>query len=192
MEQSSLVHCNNNPSPSYHMPVDFRPFVFLILLSVICGCSSEKRPVGMPPLHPCRVTIIQDGQPLADAMIRLHGTGSGTQWSSSGTTDANGVATLLTQGQFRGVPAGTYKVTVQKVETVSLATPEQLAALEKAKAENPQWYDPPNIRQEFWQLVEEKYMLVESTPLEITVSKGQNNETLDVGKAVRVKQDVTE
>jgi len=174
------------------MPIDFRPLLFVIVLSVVCGCSSEKRPVGMPPLHPCRVTITQDGKPLAEAMIRLHGTGSGTQWSCSGTTNSQGVADLLTQGQFRGVPEGTYKVTVQKDEVVSLATPEQLAALEKAKAENPQWYDPPNIRQEFWQLVEKDYTLVDSTPFEMTVSKGKNNETFDVGKAVRVKQDVSE
>ena len=146
----------------------------------------------MPPLHPCHVTITQEGKPLEGANVRLHASGAGTKWHSSGMTNASGAADLVTQGQFRGVPEGTYKITVQKEEVVSLATPEQLAALEKAKAENPKWYDGPKIKQEFWQLVEKDYTLVESTTLEITVSKGQNNVSLDVGKAVRVKRDTAE
>ena len=174
------------------MPIDFRLFVLLIVFLVVAGCSSEKRPVGMPPLQPCRVMITQEGKPLEGASVRLYATEAEAKWHCSGTTDANGVANLLTQGQFRGVPEGTYKVTVQKEEIISLATPEQLAAIEKAKAENPQWYDPPNIKQEIWQLVEKNFTFVESTTLEITVSKGQNGTTFDVGKAVRVKQVTTE
>ena len=146
----------------------------------------------MPPLHPCRITITQEDKPLASATVRLYATGTGAKWHCSGTTDANGVADLMTQGQFRGVPEGTYKIAVQKEEVVSLATPEQLAAIEKAKTENPKWYDPPNIKQEIWQLVEKNYTLADSTTLEITVSKGQNSETFDVGKAVRVKLGTTE
>ena len=172
------------------MQTNDRPFLFLVVLSVVWGCSSEQRPDGMPPLHPCQITITQEGKPLEGATVRLLATGEGTRWHCSAVTGTNGVANLLTQGQFRGVPAGTYKVTITKEEVVSLATPEQLAALEKAKAENPKWYDPPNIKQEIWQLVDKKYTQEATTPHEMTVSSGQNSATFDVGAAVRVKKDI--
>ena len=174
------------------MNIDFRPLFFLMFFPVVWGCSSEKRPDGMPPLHPCRITITQDGAPLEGATVVLHATSDGTRWRCSGVTDAGGVVNLQTQGQFRGVPAGTYKVTVEKEEVVSLATPEQLAALERAKAENPQWYDPPKFKYESWQLVSKEYTQEATTLHEITVSSGQNSATFDVGKAVRVKQDLSE
>ena len=159
-------------------------------LIVLSGCKKENRPEGMPPLHSCRITVTQDGKPLEGANVGLYA--QDAKWRSSGTTDVNGVADLVTQGQFKGAPEGSYKVTVSKEEIVSLATPEQLAAIEKAKAENPKWYDAPNIKQETWQLVEKQYTDKESTTLELIVSKGRNSETFDVGKAVRVKQTATE
>ena len=167
------------------IPIHFRFFAFLILLSFVWGCS-EKLPDGIPPLHPCRIVITQDGKPLEGASLQLYSTG-GSKWHSSGTTDSSGAADIVTQGQYRGVPEGTYKITVQKEEVISLATPEELAAIEKAKAENPQWFDAPRIKQEHWQLVEKEYTLENSTSLEITISQGKNSETFDVGKAVREK-----
>ena len=163
--------------------------LFLACLFAFSGCRQERRPDGMPPLHPCRITIIQDGQPLEGAIVTLHSTGQGTNWGPSGTTVADGIAIIYTQGQFRGVPEGNYKVTIRKEETISLATPEQLAAIEKAKAENPKWYDPPNIKQETWRLVEKQYTDAKETPLELIVSKGTNNVEFDLGKAVREKMD---
>ena len=156
----------------------------------VCGCS-ERLPDGMPALHPCQITITQSGTPLEGASVRLHAMG-GSSWLVSGETNSSGVVNMLTQGQYRGAPEGTYKVTVQKQEVISLATPEQLAAIEKAKAENPLWYEAPPIQHEMWQLVEEKYIMAESTTLEMTVSAGKNSETFDVGEAVRIKVEMAD
>ena len=163
--------------------------LFMACLFAFSGCGQERRPDGMPPLHLCRITIIQDGQPLEGAIVTLHNTGQGTNWGSSGTTAASGVADIFTQGQYKGAPEGNYKVTVRKEETVSLATPEQLAAIEKAKAENPKWFDPPRIKQETWQLVEKQYTDDKETPLELVISSGKNNIEFDLGKAVRERME---
>jgi len=174
------------------MQTHYRLLVVSMAFSLACGCS-EKLPDGMPSLHPCQITITQEGKPLAGASVRLHATnGAGNAWLVSGDTNSSGTVSMLTQGQYRGAPEGTYKVTVQKTELVSLATPEQIAANEKAKAENPISYDPIGYDTELWQLVEEKYIMAESTTLEMTVSAGKNSATFDVGAAVRVKVEMAE
>jgi len=47
------------------------------------------------------------------------------QWSIAGSTNASGVATITTNGDFAGAPAGKYKVVVRKVELTPTAEKDE-------------------------------------------------------------------
>ena len=83
----------------------------LALASLGCG---QKTPDGMPDLQPTTLTVIQGGSPLADATVNLKSLDPSTAWTCGGVTDAKGVATLVTHGQYKGAPVGKYKVSVSK------------------------------------------------------------------------------
>jgi len=74
----------------------------LFLVAVI-GCSSNK---------PVKVLVTKDGTPVSGAMVVL--TSSDNKSSANGETGADGVA-AVTPGPNKGVPPGTYKVTVTKI-----------------------------------------------------------------------------
>ena len=134
--------------------------------AVIAGCGGgPKRPDGMPELYKTTITVTQADSPLADAMVVLKlANGSQSQWYSGGVTDANGVVTVSTQGDFPGAPAGNYKVLVSKTATEP----------------NPK----DSERNLTFDMVEPQYANVARTPLEIEVKSGLENAfTLDVGPA---------
>ena len=93
----------------------------LILAFLVCsGCSGENRPPGLPALYPVTLTIMLDGQPLADALVFLHPEDQAiANWTVGSYTDAEGRAIIVTHGQFRGAPAGKFKVCVSKMEIPS-------------------------------------------------------------------------
>lgn len=79
----------------------------------LLGCNSAKLPQGMPDLVPAKLTITQEGKPLADAEVAL----CGSTWNIFGTSDAKGVVVLRTyQYEIKGAPHGEYIVTVSKAE----------------------------------------------------------------------------
>ena len=148
----------------------------MVLCVCLAGCSSEKRPDGMPPLLPCEITIQQDGQPLSEASVSLVAKSGDDKWSAVGRTDSMGKAVLHTWGQYPGVPEGTYKVLVNKSEIESVIPPDASPA-EAAKL-------PPD---KTFTLVEQIYKDASSTPLEIELKKGTGRFTLDAGKTVRIQ-----
>jgi len=93
----------------------FYPLPIILAMFVCGGCSNEYRPSDLPPLFPVTLTFLLDGQPLDKAMVTLH-TEDQTiaKWTIGGETDADGKAMIVTHGQFRGAPAGTFKVCVLK------------------------------------------------------------------------------
>jgi len=158
----------------------------LLASALLSGCSN--RPAGMPLLCPCNITVTQDGVPLAGAsvlMTNLSDDAVGKAWTPSGTTDSQGVARMKTNAQYEGVAAGKYRVVVEKFETESsklgpqppVDSPEYEAWSHKSASE-----------------ILAQYALVEviysssKTPHEVEIAKGENNHTVDVGKAVRIKQ----
>ena len=88
--------------------------VSLGVLSLLLGCSSENRPPGMPKLYPASILITQEGQPLEGASVILVCVDESIRWLVSGQTNRDGVARLVTHGQFSGAPAGKFKVCVTK------------------------------------------------------------------------------
>lgn len=160
---------------------DVRCAILISLLAVVfltTGCQKEdSRPDGMPELHRVSVTILQNGEPLANASIRLIPKEGTSPWSSGGSTDERGVAVLRTHGKFEGVPAGSYKMTVTKIEMPEPQSTE-VSPL-----------DTPNADESSFDLVAPEYTYPNQTPLELEVTPGVNEyEPFDLGPAVRIER----
>ena len=155
----------------------------LLLIVFLFGCSSGRvPPKGIPKLYPCLLTVTQEGAPLAGAVVRLHLQGTLLDWTVSGTTDETGTVTIYTDGFFAGAPAGEFKVTVEKFETVAPPMPEVLPT-------NPDALQKLSNRIEAetkdYRLVEPVYGKADSTPLSISVNKKKTEASFDVGKKYR-------
>ena len=163
------------------MPNPRTLLLFVFLLS--CGCSKEPLPEGMPPLSPVDLTFVQEGQPLAEALVKLYPQDTALQrWEASGQTDAAGKVVVFTQGRYRGAVAGKFKITVTKIDQdPSTFTGE----LTESRAEE---YEKAEEARKTYDLVESKYGNPKTTDLEIEVVSGKNAKQFDVGKAVRVKK----
>ena len=131
------------------------------------GCG-QKLPEGIPDLVPVTLVLTQEGAPLDEATVSCIPVDSAkSRWSCGGTTDAKGELPLSTLGQYKGVPAGEYKVVVMKM---LIENPPQTRD------------DPPGQR---YRLVPEEYESADATPLTFTASKGQKRVELDLGPAIK-------
>jgi len=136
---------------------------FLVLTAMVVpliGCG-EKLPPGMPSPVPCEITVTQEDQPLAGAVVKLQPTDN-SSWTAMGRTDASGKVIIYTKDEYKGAVPGKYKVIVTKAEIGTDAS---------------------------FYLVDQQYGSASTTPLEIDVVKGKATYTVDVGKAVRIKVD---
>lgn len=154
------------------LPTIIRWSILLGLFTVF-GCQPEQRPEGLPILVPFQLTLTQDSQPLVGANVQL--VSEEIHFPVTGLTNANGVARLVTYGQFSGVPLGTYKVVVIKTET-------------EGETSNETQTQPIFI----YSLVDPALTNRATTTLEVLVEKGKKSTTLDVGKSVRVLIDTIE
>ena len=110
-------------------------FVCLVLwcglLSCFSGCDGgEKFPADFPRVYPLTVTVKDGTTPLSDVRIMFYpaSKGAGAAYASSGSTNANGVAKIITaQGGFSkaGIPAGEYVVTVEDIIKVTSDIPPE-------------------------------------------------------------------
>ena len=167
-----------------------------LFITVLCtGCGGQKLPSDMPKLHPTVITVIQGGNPLPDALVTMVNVDATILWSCIARTDSSGTATMQTNGMYVGAPAGTYKATVTKQEVVRdggdpyAGAPDPAVDQEAyqgwlmkneariAAAERQQ----PVVND----LVDPKFGRTDTTTLEIPITAGRNNHTLDVGAAVR-------
>ena len=160
--------------------------IVLLAASVFSGCEKAQRPDGFPALFPCKITITQGGQPLEGAFVRLMPEDKAFQWTISGKTGANGVANISTHTNYPGAPEGTFKVCVSKVQE----TPSQFPPPAK---------DAPYEDWEAWRghtnseycpkynLIKPEYDNDAETPHSITIGKGKNSQTFDVGESVKIE-----
>ena len=146
------------------------PLVAFVL--VLPGCGGEPKPDGFPKLHPVSLTFVQDGEPLEGASVILVPQ-SDSKWASGGITDAKGIAVLKTHGKFVGVPAGAYKVRIQKQETGEVPTSTDSTGLTTYGTATSYDVVPP------------EYFLPDKTPFAIEVVAGKNNFEFDLGKKAR-------
>ena len=142
----------------------------LPVLVTLMGCGrGPAKPDDLPALTPCKLTVTYQGSPLSDATVTL--TAEGEKWVGVGQTDANGTVSVRTNGQFEGVPSGTYTVTVKKQEGPTGSDPssaEEDAKLAASKASAPKL------------LVPEKYTDASTSGLTVQVSDSPVEETLEL------------
>jgi hypothetical protein len=94
----------------------------VLILACACaltlGCNKgPKKPADLPDLCPTTITVTyDDGEavPEATVVLRLAQQGGGRSWNCVGTTDAQGKAVMMTDGNWTGVPAGDYQGMVTK------------------------------------------------------------------------------
>ncbi|EMI15500.1 secreted protein [Rhodopirellula maiorica SM1] len=142
------------------------------VLSVLVGCASEEMPEGLPDLYPVTLTVHQGGAPLAGASVQLVASDpSLSRWVSGGSTDQNGEAVVMTHGKYLGAPAGKFKVTVNKTQTEGNATGNDPGVSSEVK---------------MFDLVEAKYRVVTTTPIEVEITAGENKlDVIEVGSPVK-------
>ena len=171
--------------------------LFLSLVFVVSlGCGS-KMPPGMPKLYPATATVtFEDGKPVGGASVifRLTDPVLTRTWLHAGTTDSDGKVKLMTDGEYPGIPAGKYSVTIEKYETertkartdepVAVQPDEQLRRPSEPLAMPTRGTVIPRF-----QLVEDAYLDHAKTPLkDIEVTKGKNEIPLSAGKEQRISK----
>jgi len=163
----------------------FRSFVCTSLVSLLAtillsGCGGPARPADLPPLYPCTVTVLQDGQPLSEGVVSLSSTDPSFKWAVFAQLDASGKGKLFTQGLYPGAPEGEYKVVISKEETVT----EQIGPAVVRQGEFGEETITPT-RATVYTLVEKDYADAATTPLSITIAKKGNDQQFECGKPVR-------
>lgn len=153
-----------------------------VLLPAWTGCGGPPRPADLPPLYATTITISQEDAPLEGALVSLFSEDTTFKWGVAGITDSSGKAEIKTHGRFSGAPLGPYKVVVTKTE------PEDLPEITEFRPDNEEGEKTPVRRRKtikLYTLLEKKYTNIVDTPLTITIEKGRNGQTFDVGKPVR-------
>ena len=156
-----------------------KPFyaILSVLIVLAMGCAPSNRPDGMPPLHPTTITITQNGSPLAGVSVRLIAK-EPNGWATAGTTDASGKAEIVTHGQFSGAPEGAYAIVLSKTEHVNKGGGGQSGEEGGSGGTT-----------EVFSLIAVEHTKEETSTLQITVNKGKNAETFNVGEPVRILTD---
>lgn len=162
---------------------------FAVFFFSFLGCGGEKRPADLPDLFPVSVTIEQEGKPVPGAVVTLNHADGDAKWSASCETENDGVAkNFFTNGKYKGVTQGKFKVCVRKLEREAVEKvdlpPEPTDQYERYLWR--QKYEESQKRPESYDLIEAKYFDPRLTTLEIEVTAGGKNEfTIDAGKPTR-------
>lgn len=159
--------------------------VLMVAAPCFCsGCGGPKKPPGMPDLYPCIITITQGGSPLEGARVLLFPkTGGSNGWNTDGLTNAKGVAELKTNVDFKGAPAGEYVVMVSKTELSPGDAPD-VAPTDPVEFEK--WHNIKLAEKRVrYNLVKPEFGDAKKTPHSITIAKGKNEATFDVGEAIQ-------
>ena len=145
------------------------------MLALSLGCGGEPQGASdLPPLTPVEVTVMYNGAPVQGATVSFSPVTSGTKekaLAASGSTDEDGVATMIVRPGDEGVAAGKYKVTVRKLEK-----PKETGTKGDI---NEGGYKPPEATGDMnveppKNLLPEKYSATTTTDLEITVAEGDD------------------
>ena len=157
----------------------FPSFLLIFAFFVTFGCGKGYQ--GGERLYPVSVTVTKDGSPLASATVVLLRE-DGETINAGGVTDGSGVAKIKVDAQWDGVPAGTYKVMINKdvqvQEEMSRDEYNKLELLEKEAYDNKMYEKrmsmPPPVP---------KVLSGMESPLSIEVTgSGDNTASFDISK----------
>jgi len=141
--------------------------LFCVTVFFVGGCGDSPSKRGIPPLVPCSLTFLfEDDAPVDGASIRLLPDDPDSKWAMSGFTASDGTAEISTDGDFPGVPKGTYKVTCTKSEQIPTG---------KKSEEGEEVFDSKL-------LVAKEYSRPNTTPLTLTVGGAPVNEVFKIKK----------
>lgn len=158
-------------------------FVLGIATLSVFGCGGPKKPADLPELFPCKIKVIQDGQPLEGASVQLNDPASTSRFVVGGVTDDKGVAEVKTDGKFKGAPAGKYKVLISKVFVPEI--PDEVPPEDpEARKEYDKKINELNAQQA--DTIDVKFKRPTQTPAEIEVTSGGVEAEFDVGAKVNV------
>jgi len=163
--------------------------ILVVFTFSFLGCAKEKRPADLPDLFPVSVTVEQEGKPVPGAVVTLNHTDGDAKWSASCETGSDGIAkNFFTNGKYKGVAEGKFKVCVRKLEREAVEKvdlpPEPTDQYERFLWR--QKYEESQKRPESYDLIDAKYFDPRLTTLEIEVTAGGKNEfTVDAGTPVR-------
>ena len=91
--------------------------LFLLCLFLGGGCHRQNLPADLPKLYPCKITIKdKEGNPIPTVTVSVNPEDPTNRWGASGETNASGVATIMTAGQYSGLSQGKYRVTLTRLE----------------------------------------------------------------------------
>lgn len=173
----------------------FIGFLLLWLVTMV-GCG-QKLPEGMPKLYPTDIQVQYQGdKPCSEAIVTFFpeaGEASIGTWVLIAQTNAQGKATMITQGKYLGMPAGKFRVTVARF--IIEGTPYPHEPNPSATAEEIKEYQrlfneaKKSMR---YATVEEDRTDRDKTPLrDIEVKPGKNLLVIDAGKEVRIPKPFT-
>ncbi len=151
-------------------------WVLLALVLLPTGCN-DNRPKDLPKLNKVTLHFTQDGSPCAGASVSLVPLDS-SPWIVGGTTDASGAVQLKTHGEFVGVPAGKYRIAINKTE--------KDAPKENAGGGGMASMMTPVV--DSYHLIDTQFASRSKSPLEIEVVDGKNTfEPFELGPPIRVR-----
>ena len=165
-----------------------------LCVAVLCVGCGPQLPSDLPKLYPTVVTVIQDGEPLSGATVTLINADPSGGWACVARTDTAGKATIMTNGMYKGAPEGTYKVTVSKQEVEQGDNPfadapdpavDQTAYQEWVMKNEDRIAAAQRRQPVTYDLVDPKFSSPTQTTLELTITPGKNQHSLDVGKSNR-------
>ena len=155
------------------------PYFVLCFSVFIQGCFGPKQPDDLPKLYPCKISVIQDGQPLEGATVLLRPLDGNLRFSMGGKTDQKGIAVIKLDGQWTGAPEGEFHVSISKI-----VTPEGLALPGPTTSPRERRKLQEESAKMTKETVDPMYSNLIKTTLRLKVDKKATDESFDVGKAV--------
>ena len=141
----------------------------------------------MPKLQPTTIIITQEGAPCAEANVQLIKKDDlNYKWLAGGTTDASGRCVIKTLGKFVGAPEGDFSVVVYKtIRTESETRKNVPQPTDPAEAQA--WVAKVAEEEKETDEIDPKYKKFNTTDLTISIVKGKNEQTFDVGPKVSIE-----
>ncbi|QDV68728.1 hypothetical protein Poly24_24410 [Rosistilla carotiformis] len=143
---------------------------FFAMLSIGCGSGSGTNNPGVT-VHPASGKVLVDGAPMEGVTVILKGKDRG----ASAKSDAQGTFTFTTFDAGDGVPEGSYKVAVLKLETVGADS-----SYFDENSPNYGKTPPPEAMGKVVDHIAEKYADAETSGLTAEVKPGDNDFTFEV------------
>ena len=140
--------------------------------------SGSDLPDDLPKLHPAHIEITADGAKLAGASVSLFPIERG-EFAGAITGD-DGIAELMTRGQYLGAATGKYKVCVHWAVVVEGETSKKPAPTDPAELER--YNSQVGLERTAHSGLEAEYSDPKNTPLEVEIKEGQNRLSVEVKK----------